>query len=161
MNTERLPQTFPQHMFRRARIIHSFGGGIEVHGCSVREVVLRPTWVSLVRKGHPGSMHRVRELLWGIGSQHGFIALFVEGVKHEGDLEGVAGPEALIELRRASGERVHIGGSRACYTCLGQADSGNVEKPVGEDGLQKVTRSGILSCCTISSQGLLNGKSVV
>jgi hypothetical protein len=70
-----------------------------VHGCSVREVVLRPTWVSLVRESHPGSMHRTRELLWRIGSQHGFLALFVEGVKHEGDLERVAGTEAFVELR--------------------------------------------------------------
>src|SRR5947209_6798920 len=160
MNKKSLAQTFPQHTLRRARVIHNLGGCVEAHGCPAREVVPWPAWFSSACKADPGSMHRVGKLLWGIGSQHSFIALFVEGVKHEGYLERVAGTEAFVELRRAPGELVHVGDSGACYTCLGQADSGKTEKPVSEDGFEQVTRSGILSCCTIDSQGLVNRKSV-
>lgn len=59
----------PQQTLGSARIFHHFGGDVEAHGRSARQIVARPARITVFSERNPRGLHGIGNLLGWIGAQ--------------------------------------------------------------------------------------------
>src|SRR6185312_14922165 len=101
---------------------------------------------------HPRAVHRIGDLLWRIGSRKRLTLFVVEVIEDKSDFKAMTRTETTSKLWRTPGKLIHICAPRIMRVSLGQANGRYAEKPVGDNGFEQITCTGIGAYCPVSSQ---------